>query len=193
MCKLMRIVVLMLLLSVVPCSVFAATAAPQGPCRIIDPATCADANQLARASGFVTALGHFVGDSKVNYFRGNRSISEQAISALGGSAASVQVLSLADKHYLFSACPARDCGGSAAAVIVNEYGQIEAVAFSSFHCDTACDDVRHLDFYVRKDGDNTPLIAALKAWGTGDPLKSTVWRPEADQGLDGRMDVHTLP
>ena len=191
MCKLMRIVCVLLLLSVVPCSMFAATAAPAGPCRIIDPSTCANANQLAHANGFVTALGHFVGDDKVNYFRGSRSVSDQALSALGGSSATVQVL--ADNRYLFTACPARECGGSAAAIIVNEYGQIEALGFSSYHCDTACDDFRHLDFYVRKDGDNQALIAALKAWGTGDPLKSTVWRPEADQGIENRMDVHTLP
>ena len=191
MCKLMRIMCVLLLLSVVPCSVFAATAAPAGPCRIIDPSTCANANQLAHANGFVTALGHFVGDDKVNYFRGSRSVSDQALSALGGSSATVQVL--ADNRYLFTACPARECGGSAAAIIVNEYGQIEALGFSSYHCDTACDDFRHLDFYVRKDGDNQALIAALKAWGTGDPLKSTVWRPEADQGIENRMDVHTLP
>ena len=191
MCKLMRIVCLVLLLSVVPCSVFAATAAPAGPCRIIDPSTCANANQLAHANGFVTALGHFAGDDRVNYFRGSRSVSDQALSALGGSSATVQLL--ADNRYLFTACPARECGGSAAAIIVNEYGQIEALGFSSYHCDTACDDFRHLDFYVRKDGDNQALIAALKAWGTGDPLKSTVWRPEADQGIENRMDVHTLP
>jgi len=189
--KLTRIVCLLLLLSIVPCSLFAATAAPVGPCRMIDPSTCANANQLAHANGFVTALGHFAGDDKVNYFRGSRSVSEQALSALGGSSPSVQVL--ADNHYLFAACPARECGGSAAAIIVNEYGQIEALGFSSYHCDTACDDYRHLDFYVRKDGDNQPLIAALKAWGTGDPLKSTLWRPEADQGIESRMDVHTLP
>ncbi|AIF49268.1 hypothetical protein [Dyella japonica] len=191
MSKLMRIVCLVLLLAIVPCSVFAATAAPVGPCRMIDPSTCADANQLVRASGFVTALGHFAGDSKVNYFRGSRSVSEQALAALGGSSPAVQAL--ADNHYLFTACPTRECGGSAAAIIVNEYGQIEALGFSSYHCDTACDDFRHLDFYVRKDGDNAPLIAALKAWSTGDALKSTMWRPEADQGLDKRTDVHTLP
>lgn len=191
MCKLMRIVCLVLLLCVVPWTVFAATAAPAGPCRMIDPSTCANANQLIRANGFVTALGHFAGSDKVNYFRGNRTVSEQALDGLGGSSATVTVL--ADKRYLFSACPGRDCGGSAAAIIVNEYGQIEAIGFSSFHCDTACDDFRHLDFYVRKDGDNDVLVAALKAWGTGDPLKSTVWRPEADQGIDARMNVHTLP
>lgn len=191
MCKLMRIVFGVLLLAIVPCSLFAATAAPAGPCRIIDPSTCSNANQLTRASGFATALGHFTGDDKVNYFRGDRTISEQALAALGGSSPAVQVL--ADNHYLFSACPSRECGGSAAAVIVNEYGQIEALGFSSYHCNTACDDFRHLDFYIRKDGDNTPLLAALKAWANGDALKSTMWRPEADQGIDGRTDVHTLP
>lgn len=191
MCNLLRIVVLVLLLSIVPCSVFAATAAPVGPCRMIDPTTCANANELARANGFTQALVHFTGTSKVNYFRGSRPLDDQALSALGGSSAAVQ--ELADKRFLFSACPARDCGGSAAAIIVNEYGQIEALGFSSFHCDTACDDYRHLDFYVRKDGDNDTLIAALKAWGTGDALKRTMWRPEADDGIDQRMDVHTLP
>jgi hypothetical protein len=100
---------------------------------------------------------------------------------------------LADKRFLFTACPARECGGSAAAVILNEYGQIEALGFSSYHCDTACDDFRHLDFYVRKDGDNEALISELKAWGLGDPLKSTLWRPEADQGIESRVDVHLLP
>ena len=191
MCKLMRIVLGVLLLAIVPCSVFAATAAPVGPCRMIDPSTCANANQLSRASGFATALGHFAGDSKVTYFRGNSSVSEQALAGLGGSSPSVQTL--ADSRFLFSACPSRECGGSAAAIIVNEYGQIEALGFSSYHCDTACDDFRHLDFYVRKDGDNATLVAALKAWATGDALKSTMWRPEADQGLDGRVNVHTLP
>lgn len=189
--NLLRIAVLVLLLSIVPCSVFAATAAPVGPCRMIDPSTCANANDLARSNGFTQALVHFTGTAKVNYFRGNRGLNDQALSALGGSSATVQ--ELADKRYLFSACPARDCGGSAAAVIVNEYGQIEALGISSFHCDTACDDFRHLDFYVRKDGDNETLVAALKAWGTGDALKRTVWRPEADEGIDTRMDVHTLP
>lgn len=191
MCKLMRIVLGVLLLAIVPCSVFAATAAPVGPCRMIDPSTCANANQLAHASGFATALGHFIGNGKVTYFRSNSSVSEQALSGLGGSSPLVQTL--ADSRYLFSACPSRECGGSAAAIIVNEYGQIEALGFSSYHCDTACDDFRHLDFYVRKDGDNASLIAALKAWATGDALKSTMWRPEADQGIDGRTSVHTLP
>jgi hypothetical protein len=191
MSKLVRIACAVLLLLLVPCSVFAANAVPQGPCRMIDPTTCADANQLSRASGFATALGHFAGAGKVNYFRGSISVSEQALSALGGSSPSVQVL--ANNRYLFTACPARECGGSAAAVIVNEYGQIEALGFSSYHCDTACDDFRHLDFYVRKDGDNVPLIAELTAWATGDKLKGTMWRPDADQGIDKRTDVHTLP
>nr|WP_199043790.1 hypothetical protein [Dyella sp. ASV24] len=189
--KLARIVCFMLLLLLVPSTVLAATAAPVGPCRMIDPSTCANANQLAHANGFATALGHFAGDNKVSYFRGNRSVSEEALAALGGSSPSVQAL--AGSRYLFTACPTRECGGSAAAVIVNEYGQIEALGFSSYHCETACDDFRHLDFYVRKDGDNVTLLAALKAWATGDALKSTMWRPDADQGLDGRSSVHTLP
>jgi len=191
MSKIARLACFILLLLVVPASVWAATAAPVGPCRMIDPTTCANANQLARASGFATALGHFAGGSKVSYFQGNRSVSEQALAALGGSSPSVQTL--ANDRYLFSACPTRECGGSAAAIIVNEYGQIEALGFSSYHCDTACDDFRHLDFYVRKDGDNATLVAALKAWATADALKSTMWRPDADQGLDGRINVHTLP
>ncbi|QNK02639.1 hypothetical protein [Dyella telluris] len=191
MCKFARFACFVLLLLLVPCASFAASAAAHGPCRLIDPSTCSDANQLSRANGFATALGHFAGDGKVNYFRGNRSVSEQALSGLGGSSPTVQVLS--DNRFLFTACPARECGGSATAVIVNEYGQIEALGFSSYHCDTACDDFRHLDFYVRKDGDNATLIAALQAWGTGDALKATMWRPEADQGIDKRTDVHTLP
>ncbi len=170
-------------------SVSAATAT--GPCRMIDPSTCSDAKQLVRANGFVQALSHFSGDAKASYFSTNRTLSSQALSAFGGTAEPVLVL--ADKRYLFSACPSRDCAGSAAAIVLNEFGQIEGVAFSSFHCETGCEDFRHLDIYMRKDGQDDAVLAALKAWGTSDGLRKTLSRPEADDGIASRMDVHLLP
>jgi hypothetical protein len=158
---------------------------------LIDPSTCSDARELVRASGFVQAIGHFAGDAKARYVTADRSVSSQALSAFGG--ATEDAVALADKRYLFSACPSRECGGSAAAIVLNEYGQIEGIAFSSFHCETGCEDFRHLDIYMRKDGQDDAVLAALKAWGTSDKLRKTLWRPEADEGIDKRMDVHLLP
>jgi hypothetical protein len=191
MCKLLQAACLVVLLLIMPCAASAAVGVPSGPCRMIDPSTCGNANDIARASGFSEALGHFTGSSKVSYFQSNRSLSGQALTGLGGSSASVMPLS--DKRFLFSACPARDCRGSAAAIIVNEYGQIEALGFSSFHCDAACDEYRHLDFYVRKDGDNDALITALKSWATGDSLRKTLSSADADKDIDVRTSIHVLP
>lgn len=144
-----------------------------------------------RSNGFVQALGHFAGSVKASYFKADRSVSEQALLALGGVAD--KMVSLPDSHYLFSGCTTRDCGGTAAAVILNEYGQIQGLAFSSFHCESTCDELRHLDFYVRKDDQDATVLAALKAWGTGDKLHNSLYRPEADEGLDKRVDIHVLP
>ncbi|WP_267222477.1 hypothetical protein [Dyella silvae] len=191
MCKLLQAVCLIALLLIMPWSASSAEGVPAGPCRMIDPSTCVNAKDFSHASGFSEALGHFIGSSKVSYFQSDRSLSGQAMSGLGGAGAGV--VTLADKRYLFSACPSRDCRGSAAAIIVNEYGQIEALGFSSFHCDAACDDYRHLDFYVRKNGDNDPLIAALKNWATSDSLRKTLPSTDADNGIDGRTSIHVLP
>ncbi|HET6554944.1 MAG TPA: hypothetical protein VFG49_15565 [Dyella sp.] len=163
---------------------------PAGPCRLIDPSTCSSASELSRASGFTTALGHFVGDEKASYFSSKRSLSAQALSAFSGQ--QYNVVLLGNGRYLYSACPARDCTGNAAAIVVDEYGKIEALGFSSFHCDTGCDDYRYLDIYVRKDGQDDAVLAALKQWGTSDRLRD-VGRPGADDGIDKRMDVHLLP
>lgn len=165
--------------------------ATAGPCRLIDPSTCPRTSDLVRASGFAQALGHFTGDGKASYFKSDKSISSQALDGLQGPAQNA--VPLADQRYLFAACPSRDCGGSAVAVILNEYGQIEGLAFSSFHCDDICDNRRYLDIYMRKDGQDATVLSALKQWATGDELRKTLWHPEADNGLDQRMDVHLLP
>ncbi|MHA6204499.1 hypothetical protein ACXU4B_08760 [Dyella soli] len=188
--RLLQVAGLIALFLLVPLSVSAA-GAPQGPCRLIDPSTCPSASELVRAQGFVSALGHFTGAAKVSYFKSGRSLSEQALYGLGGE--SQNVVQLSDKRYLFAACPSRDCGGIAAAIVVNEFGQIQAVGFSSFHCESACDDYRHLDFYFRKGGEDDTVLAALKAWGTSEQLRRTLRRPEADEGIESRMDVHYLP
>lgn len=174
-----------------PMILAAAGVVPPGPCRLIDPTTCPTNNELARASGFTQALGHFVSGSKASYFKPNRPLSEQVLQGLGGP--TENVVALPDKHYLFSGCLSRDCGGIASAVIVNEFGQIEAVGFSSFHCDTVCDESRYLDFYFRKDTQDEALLSALKAWGTSDKLHGSLFHASSDDGLDGRMDVHLIP
>ncbi|RAO77077.1 hypothetical protein [Dyella jiangningensis] len=168
-----------------------AAATATGPCRLIDPSTCADAKELARANGFTQALSHFTGGVKASYFSTDRTVSAQALSAFGGAAD--HVVPLADNRYLFAACPSRECGGSAAAIVVNQYGQIEGLGFSSFHCETGCEDYRHVDIYMRKDSQDDTVVAALKAWATSDRLRQSVTRPEADEGIDKRMDVHLLP
>jgi hypothetical protein len=181
----------LLAMLVAPWAASAAGNVPTGPCRLIDPSTCASTSDLVRSNGFVQALGHFADGGKASYFKSNRSISEQAVYGFGGSSDGVVVLP--DKHYLFSGCPSRDCGGTAAAIVLNEYGQIEALGFSSFHCDGVCDDVRHLDFYFRKDSQDPALLAALKDWGTSDKLHKSLFHPEADDGINGRIDVHLIP
>jgi hypothetical protein len=181
----------LLALLVAPLMAVAAGAVPSGPCRLIDPTTCSNTADLARASGFTEALGHFASGSKGSYFRANKSLSEQALSGLGGAGEAVEALP--DKNYLFAGCLSHDCGGIASAVILNEYGQIQAIGFSSFHCDAVCDDQRHLDFYFRKDTQDDALVAALKSWGTSDKLHKSLIHPEADDGIEARIDVHIIP
>ncbi|AHX16090.1 hypothetical protein CH75_01675 [Dyella jiangningensis] len=170
-------------------TVFAA--AIQGPCRLIDPSTCADTKELARTKGFMQELAHFIGDEKASYFSTDRTVSSQAMSAFNG--APDGVTQLTPSRYLFAACPERGCDGSAAAIMLNEYGQIKGLVFSSFHCATGCEDYRHVDIYMRKDDQDDAVLAALKAWATSDKLRKTMSRPDADEGIDKRMDVHLLP
>ncbi|WP_445146118.1 hypothetical protein [Dyella sp. Tek66A03] len=176
---------------IAPSVVSAAGSLPPGPCRLIDPSTCPNANELVKSSGFAQALAHFANSTKASYFRSNRSLSEQALTALGGTPENV--VRLEDKRFLFAAAPSHDRGGDAAVVILNEFGQIQALGFSSFHCDVACEDHRYLDFYVRKDTQDETVLAVLKTWGTSDKIHKAVWRSDADDGLDGRTAVHLLP
>lgn len=187
--KLFGLACLIVLALSVSASVWAADK-PTGPCRMIDPTTCTSANELSRASGFSSALGHFVGDERASYFGSKRSLSSQALAAFSGQ--QYNVVQLSNGHYLYSACPARECSGNAAAIVVDEYGKIEGLGFSSFHCDTGCEDFRYLDIYVRKDGQDDAVLAALKQWGTSDRLREA-GRPGADDGIDKRLDVHLLP
>lgn len=181
----------LLALLIAPLAASAAGTMPSGPCRLIDPSTCPNTSELMRSTGFVQALGHFAEGVKASYFKANRSLSEQAASALGGQSDHVVVLD--GKRYLFSGCPSHDCRGNAAAVILNEYGQIEAVGISSFHCDVQCDDARHLDFYIKTDAQDDTVLAALKTWGTSDTIRNGLFHPESDDGIAGRVDVHLIP
>ena len=181
----------LLALLIAPFAASAAGSMPSGPCRLIDPSTCPNTGELVHAQGFVQALGHFAEGMKVGYFKADRTLSEQAASALTGQSANVVVLD--GKRYLFSGCPSHDCRGNAAAVVLNEYGQIEALGISSFHCGAQCDDVRHLDFYIKTDAQDDTVVAALKAWGTSDNIRNGLFHPEADDGIAARTDVHLIP
>ncbi len=176
---------------IAPSLALAAGTLSPGPCRLIDPSTCSNANELVKSSGFAQALGHFANSAKANYFRSNRTLGEQALTALGG--APEEVVLLGDKRFLFAATPPHDRGGDAAVVILNEFGQIQALGFSSFHCGVTCEDHRYLDFYVRKDTQDETVLAALKTWGTSDRIRKALWRSDADDGLGGRTAVHVLP
>jgi hypothetical protein len=139
-----------------------------------------------------TAVKGFIGQSKVNYFRPAKPLSWQALYALGG--VPEDRLRLPDNRYLFGACPAHDCGGQAAAIILDDHGTIEAIGFSSFHC---CEprtnlDHRYLDLYVRRGAAANTLIAELKNWLTGETVTSLLNDRHDDDGISSRISAHFL-
>src|SRR5271166_1696657 len=131
-------------------------------CVMTKPSSCSNTSWLSRSPGFATKVKQFIGGSEVNYFRAAKTLTWQALYGLGGPPQ--ERLPLPDNRHLFGACPAHDCGGQAAAIILDDYGTIEAIGFSSFHC---CEphtrlDHRYLDLYVRRGASADKLIAELK-------------------------------
>ena len=164
-----------------------AVAAGPDPCVMSKLSTCSNTSMLAWSPGFGTAVKKFIGITRVSYFRHAKSLSWQALYGLSGPPE--EPLRLPENRYLFSACPAHDCGGQAAAIILDDQGNIEAIGISSFHC---CEphvdlDHRYLDFYIRRGASADKLIAALKDWGTGSTVTSMLKDPHDDDGIAGRI------
>jgi len=170
----------------------AAASAPDN-CEMSKPLTCSNTSWLSWSPGFAIAVTGFIGHTRVSYFRPKKTLSWQALYGLSGPPG--QRVRLPDNRYLFSACPAHDCGGQAAAIILDDQGNIEAIGFSSFHC---CEphtnlDHRYLDFYVRRGASADSLIAELKNWGNGLTVTSMVHDPRDDDGIASRISTHLLP
>lgn len=162
-------------------------------CAMSAPLTCSNTSWLSWAPGFATAVIGFIGQTRVSYFRPKKSLSWQALYGLSGPPE--ERLTLPGSHYLFSACPVHDCGGQAAAIILDDEGNIEAIGFSSFHCCEPHTDLNHryLDFYVRRGASAIMLIAELKNWGTGSTVTSMLNDRRDDDGIAGRISTHFLP
>lgn len=153
---------------------------------------CATTNDLVWSPGFDRAVEGFAAGLKAGYFGGQqRPLGEEALVGLGGPPQ--PRVALPGGRLLFSACPAHNCGGNGAALILDAQGHIEALGFSSFHCSPPCDiEHRYLDFYVRRDLAGQPLIEALTAWGRGSTLTSMTPNP-VNERIDERTIVHYLP
>jgi hypothetical protein len=189
--SLMRVLVLLVLFFIAGPLAEKVVAASPIHCSIGDPTTCPSTSDLAWSPGFSAAITRFAGNKKVSYFRSNRSLSEQALSGLGGPPE--ERVELPGKRYLFSACPLHDCAGNAVAVILDAQGAIQALGFSSFHCEQKCDlSHRHLDFYLHQGARDESLVIALRAWGTGEQIRTLLHDPTVDDRINERTDIHFL-
>jgi hypothetical protein len=161
-------------------------------CVMTKPSSCSNTGWLSWSPGFATAVRGFIGQSTVNYFRAGKPLSWQALYALGG--VPEERLELPENRYLFGACPPHDCGGQAAAIILDDHGTIEAIGFSSFHCCEAHTvlDHRYLDLYVRRGASADTLIGELKSWLTGSTVTAMLNDPHDDDGIDSRIALHLL-
>lgn len=170
-----------------------AVASAPSPCVMSQPTTCSNTGWLHWSPGFSDKVKRFIGPAKVTYFRHNRSLSWQALYGLGGPPE--ERVPLPGHRYLFSACPAHDCGGQAAAIILDDRGEIEAIGFSSFHCCEPHPDLHHryLDFYVTRGASAESLIAALREWGMGSTVTSMLQDAHLDDGIYNRISTHLLP
>jgi hypothetical protein len=157
-------------------------------CLLRDPTSCPTTNYLSWSPGFEDAVTRFIGTTKVNYFRHDRALDWQALYGLGGPADDRKALP--GGLFLFAACPAHDCGGQAAAIVLDAHGSIKGIGFSSFHCANRCDvDHRYLDFYVRRGPTADTVISALTEWGHGPAVQSLLQDPRVDDGLVERTTV----
>ncbi|HEU4669141.1 MAG TPA: hypothetical protein VFR91_00410 [Dyella sp.] len=182
----LRALVLMAALACSSHAVAMSTAA----CTATKPAHCTSVNPLVWSVTFRQRIGHFLGNAKVSYFQADRPLASQALLGLGGPPD--PPVALGGGRYLFSACPPHDCGGNAAATILDGSGRVLAVGFSSFHCSEGCESERYVDLYVRGPQADASLVAALKAWATGPRVRSLLADPGVDEALGERTAIHLL-
>jgi len=160
-------------------------------CVISNPLSCPNTNYLSWSPGFEAALTNFLGTNRVDYFRHDRGLSWQAQYGLGGPPDSRK--SLPGGLFLFAACPAHDCGGQAAAIVLNDRGTIQGIGFSSYHCGPQCDfDHRYLDFYVRRGPTADTVVSVLTGWGQGSSFDAMTYNPKANDGLAERTAIVLL-
>lgn len=171
----------------------AARAAAEVPvhCTLGTPLSCQNTGYLSWAPGFAAAITHFFGSRKASYFRGNGKLSSQALIGLSGPPDERK--SVPGGLFLFSACPAHQCFGQAAAVVLDKEGIVEAIGFSSFHCGKRCDfEHRYLDLYVARGPNSDTIVSALLSWGTGSRIRALLQDPHLDDGIEGRTVTHPL-
>ena len=160
-------------------------------CVLSDPTTCPTTNDLSWSPGFADAVTRFLGSSRVDYFRHDRALDWQALYGLGGPPDERKALPRG--LFLFAACPPHDCGGQAAAIVLNGQGRIEGIGISSFHFAPGSElDHRYLDFYVRRGPNADTVISALTEWGHGPGIRSFLQNPNVDDGLADRTTVQLL-
>lgn len=161
-------------------------------CVLSNPTSCLDISALWWSPEFTKAVTRFAGNERASYFRHDKTLSSQALFGLRGPPESR--ISLPGGFYLFAACPAHECGGQAAAMVLDEHGKIRGIGFSSFHCAPRCDfDHRYLDFYVRRGPSAETIASELSTWGRADHIHSLIQNPQADDEIEHRTSAHLLP
>jgi hypothetical protein len=161
-------------------------------CTLSKPLSCPNTSYLSWSPGFAAAVTQFFGSGKASYFRGNGKLSSQALFGLSGPPDERK--SVPGGLFIFSACPAHQCFGQAAAVVLNKQGIVKAIGFSSFHCRERCEfEHRYLDLYIARGADSDSTISALLSWGTGSSIRALLEDPHADDGIEGRTVTHQLP
>jgi hypothetical protein len=160
-------------------------------CTLSKPSSCPNTSYLSWSPGFSAAVTQFIGGGKASYFRRNGTLSSQALFGLGGPPDERKAVP--GGLFLFSACPAHQCFGQAAAVVLDKQGIVKGVGFSSFHCGERCDfEHRYLDFYVARGPNSDSIISALLSWGTGSTIRVLVEDPHVDDGIEGRTVTHLM-
>jgi hypothetical protein len=161
-------------------------------CTLSKPLSCPNTSYLSWSPGFAAAITQFFGSGKANYFRGDGTLSSQALFGLRGPPDERKAVP--GGLFLFSACPAHQCFGQAAAVVLDKQGIVKAIGFSSFHCGKRCDfEHRYLDLYVAQGPNSDTNIFALLSWGTGSSIRALLQDPQIDDGIEGRTVTHPLP
>jgi hypothetical protein len=160
-------------------------------CTLNKPLSCPNIGYLHWASGFAGAVTQFIGAGKASYFRRNGKLSSQALFGLSGPPDERKAMP--GDLFLFSACPAHQCFGQAAAVVLDKNGIIKAIGFSSFHCAERCDfEHRYLDFYVDRGHNSDSINSALLSWGTGSTIRVLLEDPHVDDGIEARTATHLM-